>query len=158
MYKQLPSTHCYYATAKGNVFINFLLHFMRVIDDTKCILVTVVCVCVCLSFTAFPHYCTDPDVTPGNGRKCPLVVHYWVDLQFVHRYRCFDNIAPNAKCQQVHALTLCLVIKLSVWNQNNGITVLVSILNFLINKSIHRDDNSVQLGSSCLEKAKLGDL
>jgi len=24
--------------------------------------------CVCLSFAAFPHYCTDPDVTWGNGR------------------------------------------------------------------------------------------
>jgi len=30
------------------------------------------CVClsisVCLSFAAFPHYCTDPDVSWGNGR------------------------------------------------------------------------------------------
>jgi len=24
--------------------------------------------CVCLSLAAFPHYCTDPDVTWGNGR------------------------------------------------------------------------------------------
>jgi len=24
-----------------------------------------VCVCVCLSLVAFPHYCTDPDVTWG---------------------------------------------------------------------------------------------
>ena len=29
---------------------------------------------VCLSL-AFPHYCTDPDVTLGNGMGCPLVVH-----------------------------------------------------------------------------------
>jgi len=27
-----------------------------------------VCLCVCLSLTTFPHYCTDPDVTWGNGR------------------------------------------------------------------------------------------
>jgi len=27
-----------------------------------------VCVSVCLSLAAFPHYCTDPDVTRGNGR------------------------------------------------------------------------------------------
>ena len=27
--------------------------------------------CVCLSLAAFPHYCTDPDVTWGNGRDVP---------------------------------------------------------------------------------------
>jgi len=41
---------------------------------------------------AFPHYCKDPDVTWGNGRGCPLVVHYWADLQSVHRFHCYDNI------------------------------------------------------------------
>jgi len=47
--------------------------------------------CVCLSLAAFPHYCTDPDVTWGNGRGCPLVVHCWADLQSVHRFCCYDN-------------------------------------------------------------------
>jgi len=28
---------------------------------------------------------------------CPVIVHYWVDLQSVHGFRCYDNIAPNAK-------------------------------------------------------------
>ena len=32
--------------------------------------------CVCVSLAAFPHYCTDPNVSWGNGRGCPLVVHY----------------------------------------------------------------------------------
>jgi len=67
------------------------------------------CVCVSLSLTAFPCYCTDPDVTWGNCRGCPLVVHYWVDLQLVHGFRCYDNIAPNAKCQRVLVLALWLV-------------------------------------------------
>jgi len=49
--------------------------------------------CVCLSLAACPHYCTDPDVTWGNGRGCPLVVHYWADLQSVHGFRCYANIA-----------------------------------------------------------------
>ena len=49
--------------------------------------------CVCLSLVAFPHYYTDPDVTWGNGSGCPLVVHYWADLQSVHGCRCCDNIA-----------------------------------------------------------------
>ena len=33
-----------------------------------------VCVTVCLSTAVRPHYCTDPDVTWGRGRGCPLVV------------------------------------------------------------------------------------
>jgi len=64
---------------------------------------------VCLSLAAFPHYCTDPDVTCGNGRGCPLVVHYWAELQLVHGFHCYDNIAPNAKCQRVLVLALWLV-------------------------------------------------
>jgi len=55
------------------------------------------------------HYCMDPDVTRGNGRVCPLVVRYWADLQSVHGFRCYDNIASNAKCQRVLVLALCLV-------------------------------------------------
>jgi len=50
------------------------------------------CLSVCLSVAACPHYCMDPDVTWGSGRGCPLVVHYWADLQSVHRLRCYGNI------------------------------------------------------------------
>ena len=50
-----------------------------------------VCMCVCLSAAACLHYCMDPDVTWGSGRGCPLVVHYWADLQSVHRLRCYGN-------------------------------------------------------------------
>jgi len=42
---------------------NWAEHFAWVVDDAKCIVVTRVCVCVCLSLAAFPHYCTDLDVT-----------------------------------------------------------------------------------------------
>jgi len=45
--------------------------------------------CICLSV---PHYCMNPYVTWGNGRGCLLVAQYWVDLQLVHRFRCYDNI------------------------------------------------------------------
>jgi len=31
-------------------------------------------------------------------------VHYWADLQSVHGFRCYDDIAPNAKCQPVLVL------------------------------------------------------
>ena len=67
------------------------------------------CLSVCLSLAAFRHYCMDPDVSWGNGRGCPIVVHYWADLQSVHGLRCDDNIAPNAKFQRVFVLALCLV-------------------------------------------------
>ena len=49
-------------------------------------------VCVCLSVAVRPHYCTDPDVTWRHGSGCPLVVHYWADLQSVHGLRCYGNI------------------------------------------------------------------
>jgi len=77
--------------------------------EAKCILVMHVCVCVCLSLAAFPQYCTGPDISWGNDRGCPLVVHYWADLQSVHGFRCYDNTALNAKYQRVLVLALCLV-------------------------------------------------
>ena len=89
------------------------LHFAWGVAEAKCTVATAVsvsvCLSVCLSLTAFTDYCTDPDVTWGNSRGCPLVVHYWADLQSVHRFRCCDNTAPNAKCQRVLVLALCLV-------------------------------------------------
>ena len=71
------------------------------------------CVCVCVSMfvclSLAVLYCTDSDVTWGNDRGCPLAVHHWADLQSVHGYRCYDNIAPNAKYQRVLVLALRLV-------------------------------------------------
>jgi len=48
--------------------------------------------CVCLSLAAIPHYCRHPEVILGNGRGCPLVVHYWADLQSVAWFCCYGNI------------------------------------------------------------------
>jgi len=56
-----------------------------------------VCLWVCLYvLVVFPHYFTDPDVIWGNGSGCPLVVHYWEDLQSVHGFFCYDN---SVKCE-----------------------------------------------------------
>jgi len=56
---------------------------------------TRVCVSVSVrghvSAATWPHYYTDPDVTWGSGRECPLVVHYWADLQSAHGLRCCGN-------------------------------------------------------------------
>jgi len=55
-----------------------------------------------LSSAACPHYCTDPDVTWGNGMGCPLVMHYWADLQSVHGLRCYGNNAnPSYKLASI---------------------------------------------------------
>ena len=43
-------------------------------------------------------------------------MHYFADLQSVtgfvamNGFCCYDNIAPNAKCQRVLVLSLCLII------------------------------------------------
>ena len=54
------------------------------------------CVCVCLSVClsvrgCMPTLLYGPDATWGSGRGCPLVVHYWADLQSVHGLRCYGN-------------------------------------------------------------------
>ena len=43
---------------------------------------------VCLSVAAFPHYCTDPDISWGNAWGCRLVVYYWRICS-----RCSDFVA-----------------------------------------------------------------
>jgi len=68
--------------------------------------VLIMAVCVCLSLAAFPYYCMDADVTWW----CPLVVRCWMHLQSEHRFHCYDSIAPNAKCQRVLVLALCVVL------------------------------------------------
>ena len=87
-----------------------LLHFARVGDDAKCILVTRVCLSVCLSvrrrILTLLH---GPGCNLGNARGCLLVVYCWADLQSVHGFRCYDNVTPNAKCQRVLVLALCPV-------------------------------------------------
>ena len=84
--------------------------------------VTRVCVCVsvclsvCLSAAACPHYYTDPDVTWGSGRGCPLVVRYWADLQSVHGWRCYGNITRTRNVSEyMLVLALCLVSLVKVF-------------------------------------------
>jgi len=89
-----------------------LLHFTWAVDHEKCIVVMRVCLSACL------HYCTDPDVTWRSGRGCPLVVHYWADLQSVHGLCCYGNtknvwqspaVIRQAHFTQCH--TLCMPAK-----------------------------------------------
>ena len=57
-------------------------------------------VCESLCAAAYPQYCTNPDVTWGNGRWFPLVVHYWADLQSVHGLRDYGNIERTRNVSQ----------------------------------------------------------
>jgi len=69
--------------------------------------------CVCLSVPrSIRTILHGPECKFGNGRGCPLVVHFWADLQSVHRFRCYDNIAPNATRQRVLVLAVCLVTEI----------------------------------------------
>jgi len=67
-----------------------------------------VCVSVCLPAAVRPHYCTDPDVTWGRGRGCPLIVHNLADLQSGHGLRCYGNITRTL-VQECSLETLVLV-------------------------------------------------
>ena len=54
------------------------------------------CVCVCLSVCLsvrgrMPTLFHVPGCNLGSGRGCPVVVHYWADLQSVHGLRCYGN-------------------------------------------------------------------
>jgi len=70
-----------------------------------------VCLSVCLFAAACPRYCTELDVTWGSGRGCPLVVHYWADLQSVLGLRCHGNLTRTWKVSEyMLVLALCLVI------------------------------------------------
>jgi len=64
-----------------------------------------VCLSVCLSVRGrMPMLLHGPGCNLGSGRGCPLVVHYWADLQSEHGLRCYDNIT---RTQNVSAYT-CL--------------------------------------------------
>ena len=85
--------------------------------------------CVCLSVPRhFPTLLHQPDVAWGNGRGCPLVVHYWADLQSVNGFRCCDNTAPNAKCQRVLALALCHGLNFRSTTADSGSTFFIRSL------------------------------
>ena len=72
------------------------------------------CLSVCLSVPRrIPSLLHGPGCNLGESMGCPLVVRCWVDLQSVHRFCCYDNIEPNAKCQRVLVLTLCLFVNVS---------------------------------------------
>ena len=62
-------------------------------------MVTRVCVCVCVYLCVCvsvrgrtPTLLHGPGCNLGSGRGCPLVVHYWADLQSGHGLRCTGGV------------------------------------------------------------------
>jgi len=73
-----------------------------------------VCVSVCLSVCSRMRTLLHrPGCNLGtweSGRVCPLVVHYWTDLQSVHGLRCYGSITRTRNVSEyVLVLALCLV-------------------------------------------------
>jgi len=81
-------------------------------ETAKCIVVTRVSVCVCLSRYVrdrMPTLLHGPGCHLGSGRGCPLVVHYWADLQSGHVLRCYGNITRTRNVSEyMPVLALCL--------------------------------------------------
>jgi len=67
---------------------------------------------VCLSVRGrMPTLLHGPGCNLGSGRGCPLVVHYWADLQSVHGLRCYGNITRRRNVSEyMLVLALCLVV------------------------------------------------
>ena len=63
------------------------------------------CVSVCLSVPRrIPTLLHGSGCNFGNGSGCPLVVHYWADLQSMHGPRCYDNIAQTRNVSEYTCL------------------------------------------------------
>jgi len=97
--------------------------------------ITAVCVSVCLSVPLITAKLLHgyPDVSCGNGRGCPLVVHYSADLQAMHGFRCCDNIARTRNVSECFLLALCLVPDWGpvLWVSVSALTLLIVWLSHL---------------------------
>ena len=76
----------------------------------------------------------------GRFSRQGLIVDYWADLQSVHGFRCYDTIAPNAKCQRVLVLALCLVLHLDLkfGKTTFGYLVVTSAVFSLHSRAVHK--------------------
>jgi len=85
--------------------------------------------CVCLSVPRRrPTLLHGLGCNLGNGRGCPLIVHYRADLHSVHVFRCYDNIARTRNVSEcLHALYAWLGLK-SAARRKCEIVGLLSIL------------------------------
>jgi len=58
----------YYVVTAYSVILLLIVTFRVRPSRGEMYIVSSFCVSVCVSLAAFPHYCTDPGMTWGNGR------------------------------------------------------------------------------------------
>ena len=92
--------------------IDLCIHFIHSRASVR--VCVCICLCACLSIAACPHYSTDPDVTWGNSRGCPLFCELFGRFAIGVRVSLLWQHSPNAKCQRVLVLALCLVLLVSL--------------------------------------------
>ena len=70
------------------------------------------CASVCLAVRrCMPTLLHGPGCNLRSGTGCPLVVHYWADLQSGHELRCYGNVTRTQNVSEyMLVLALCLVI------------------------------------------------
>jgi len=90
-----PSTITWTMTSEHIGF----LHFSWVVDDA---VITCVCLSVHSRMLTLLH-------GPRSDRGCPLVLHYWADLQSVHGLHCYGNIT---RTRNVSEYMLVLALRL----------------------------------------------
>jgi len=80
--------HLVYILLLLGILCFLFLHLTWGVAEAKCILITATAICmsVCLSLTAFPHCCTDPDVSWGSGKgwmpsSCALLGRFAIGAQ-----------------------------------------------------------------------------
>jgi len=77
-------------------------------------MVTAVCVSVPRHNVTLLH---GPGCNLGNGRGCPLVVHYWGICNRCTGFRCYDNIARTRNVSEcLYSLYVRLLLHCRMWS------------------------------------------
>jgi len=119
----------------------------------KCTAVTAICLVVmsvCVSVPRrIPILLHGPTYKLGEWQGVPLVVHYWADLQSVHGFHCSENVVPNAKCQRVPVLALCLLVFVMI--MTTMILVIITIIIIIVIIIINQTEST----KNCIKTANI---
>jgi len=79
---------------------------------------------------------------------CSVVVHCWADFESVHEFRCYDNIAPNAKWQRVLVLALWLIYSAPIQVDRGRIKVQMLLFSDTLCDSMNENVLSLRLNAA----------
>ena len=83
--------------------------------QAKCIVCLSVCVCVPCRMPTLLHVMYH-DVTWGNNRGCPLVVHYWTDLQSVRGFCWYGNSLTHCCAWPAEVVVTSMLTDPRLWS------------------------------------------